>query len=97
MAVHHLGECVCSDLLARRIDAVLMVCANFGHFAKTDGSLRAIIGFMTCMWLLIFVVLLGTKLHAEVEHEQCAERNWPTRAANRTPRENATYAVDPWC
>jgi membrane protein len=43
--------------------------ANFGSFNKTYGSLGAIIGFMTWMWLSIIVVLLGAKLNAEIEHQ----------------------------
>jgi membrane protein len=42
--------------------------ANFGNFNKTYGSLGAIIGFMTWMWLSIIVVLMGAKLNAELEH-----------------------------
>jgi len=42
--------------------------ANFGSFNETYGSLGAIIGFMTWMWVSIIVVLLGAKLNAEVEH-----------------------------
>jgi membrane protein len=43
--------------------------ANFGSFNKTYGSLGAIIGFMTWMWLSIIVVLIGAKLNAEIEHQ----------------------------
>jgi membrane protein len=43
--------------------------ANFGNFNKTYGSLGAIIGFMTWMWLSIIVVLVGAKLNAEIEHQ----------------------------
>jgi membrane protein len=43
--------------------------ANFGNFNKTYGSLGAIIGFMTWMWLSIIVVLMGAKLNAELEHQ----------------------------
>jgi len=43
--------------------------ANFGSFNKTYGSLGAIIGFMTWMWVSIIVVLLGAKLNAEIEHQ----------------------------
>lgn len=43
--------------------------ANFGSFNKTYGSLGAVIGFMTWMWLSIVVVLLGGKLNAETEHQ----------------------------
>jgi membrane protein len=41
--------------------------ANFGSFNKTYGSLGAIIGFMTWIWISIIVVLLGAKLDAEIE------------------------------
>ena len=43
--------------------------ASFGSFNKTYGSLGAIIGFMTWMWLSIIVVLVGAKLNAEIEHQ----------------------------
>jgi membrane protein len=43
--------------------------ANFGSFNKTYGSLGAVIGCMTWMWLSIIVILLGAKLNAEIEHQ----------------------------
>jgi membrane protein len=47
--------------------------ANFGSFNKTYGSLGAIVGFMTWMWLSIIVVLVGGKLNAEIEHQTARE------------------------
>jgi membrane protein len=47
--------------------------ANFGTFNKTYGSLGAIIGFMTWMWLSIIVILVGAKLNAEIEHQTVRE------------------------
>src|SRR5229473_2381945 len=41
--------------------------ANFGTFNKTYGSLGAVIGFMTWMWLSVAVILIGGKLDAEME------------------------------
>jgi membrane protein len=41
--------------------------ANFGSYDKTYGSLGAIIGFMTWIWLSVIVVLVGAKLDAEME------------------------------
>jgi membrane protein len=41
--------------------------ANFGSYNKTYGSLGAIVGFMTWMWVSIVVVLIGAKLDAELE------------------------------
>src|SRR5438067_8896924 len=42
---------------------------NFGNFNKTYGSLGAVIGFMTWMWLSVIVILIGGKLNAEIEHQ----------------------------
>jgi membrane protein len=47
--------------------------ANFGTFNKTYGSLGAIIGFMTWMWLSIIVILVGAKLNAEIDHQTARE------------------------
>jgi membrane protein len=47
--------------------------ANFGSFNKTYGSLGAIIGFMTWIWLSVIVVLIGAKLNAETEHQTARE------------------------
>jgi len=43
--------------------------ASFGSYNKTYGSLGAIIGFMTWIWISIIVVLIGAKLNAEMEHQ----------------------------
>lgn len=43
--------------------------ANFGNFNKTYGSLGAVIGLMTWMWLSVAVLLVGGKLNAEMEHQ----------------------------
>ena len=43
--------------------------AQFGTFNKTYGSLGAVIGFMTWMWLSVSVILIGAKLNAETEHQ----------------------------
>ena len=47
--------------------------ANFGSFNKTYGSLGAIIGFMTWIWISIIVILVGAKLDAEMEHQTAHE------------------------
>ena len=43
--------------------------AHFGSYNKTYGSLGAIIGFMTWIWVSIIVVLVGAKLDAEIERQ----------------------------
>jgi membrane protein len=42
---------------------------NFGSYNATYGSLGAVIGFMTWMWISTIVVLVGAKLNAETEHQ----------------------------
>ena len=43
--------------------------SNFGHFNETYGSLGAVIGFMTWLWISAIVILLGAEIDAEMEHE----------------------------
>ena len=43
--------------------------ANFGSYNETYGSLGAVIGFMTWMWLSTTIVLVGAELNAEIEHQ----------------------------
>ena len=41
--------------------------AHFGNYDKTYGSLGAIVGFMTWIWLSMIVVLFGAELNSELE------------------------------
>ncbi len=43
--------------------------SNFGSYNETYGSLGAVIGFMTWIWLSTVVVLTGAEINAEVEHQ----------------------------
>ena len=43
--------------------------SHFGNYDATYGSLGAVIGFMTWMWLSGIVVLFGAELNAEMEHQ----------------------------
>ncbi|MDB5592133.1 YihY/virulence factor BrkB family protein [Enterovirga sp.] len=43
--------------------------ANFGSYNETYGSLGAVVGLMTWMWLTSTVILVGAELNAEVEHQ----------------------------
>lgn len=43
--------------------------ANFGSFNETYGSLGAVIGFMTWLWISATAVLLGAEVDAEAEHQ----------------------------
>jgi membrane protein len=42
---------------------------SFGKFNETYGSLGAVIGFMTWLWLSAIVLLLGAEVDAEMEHQ----------------------------
>jgi membrane protein len=43
---------------------------SFGNFNRTYGSLGAVIGFMTWIWLSAIVILIGAELDAEMEHRR---------------------------
>jgi membrane protein len=55
--------------------------ANFGNFNETYGSLGAVIGFMTWLWISAIVILIGAEIDAEMEHQ--------------TARDTTTGAVKP--
>jgi membrane protein len=43
--------------------------SNFAHFDKTYGSLGALIGFLTWMWVTVTAVIAGGELNSEIEHQ----------------------------
>lgn len=43
--------------------------ANFGNYNETYGSLGAVIGFMTWLWISAMVILIGAEFDAEMEHQ----------------------------
>ncbi len=43
--------------------------ANFSTYNKTYGSLGAVVGFMTWIWISSIVVLMGAELNAELEQQ----------------------------
>ncbi|MCJ2046600.1 YihY/virulence factor BrkB family protein [Methylobacterium sp. J-078] len=47
--------------------------ANFGKYNETYGSLGAVIGFMTWIWISTTIVLLGAEINAEMEHQTEAD------------------------
>ena len=72
--------------------------ANFGSYNATYGSLGAVIGFMTWMWLSTIVVLLGAKVNAELEHQTAqdttegADKPMGTRGAQMADSVGHTHA-----
>ena len=43
--------------------------SSFGNYNETYGSLGAVIGFMTWIWISATIVLLGGEINAEMEHQ----------------------------
>jgi membrane protein len=43
--------------------------AHFGSYNRTYGSLGAVVGFMTWIWISTITVLLGAELDSEIEHQ----------------------------
>ena len=59
--------------------------ANFGNYNATYGSLGALVGFMTWMWLTVTVLIVGAELNAEAEHG-------PPSKASSKPRDSSPQA-----
>lgn len=51
--------------------------ANFGNYSATYGSLGAIIGFLTWLWLSIIAVVTGGELNAESERQTAVDTTIP--------------------
>jgi membrane protein len=64
--------------------------ANFGSYNKTYGSLGAVVGFMTWIWLSVTVILLGAELDAEMERQ--TERDTTVGAPKPMGQRGATVA-----
>ena len=64
---------------------------SFGSYNKTYGSLGAIIGFMTWIWLSTTVLLLGAQLNAEMETQTAADT---TTGAPRPVGRRGAMAAD---
>lgn len=66
--------------------------ASFGSYNKMYGSLGAIFGFMTWMWVSMVVILVGAKLDAELERGPA-----PGDAADSPPmrRPESANTLDP--
>ena len=50
---------------------------HWGHYDKTYGSLGALAGFMTWIWLSMMVVLLGAELNCELDNLRPKEEPSP--------------------
>jgi len=57
--------------------------ANFGSYNKTYGSLGAVVGFMTWIWISVIIILVGGELNAELEDRADADDGPSKPAAGR--------------
>ena len=66
--------------------------ANFGSYNETYGSLGALVGFLTWLWLAVVVLIMGAELNAEMEHQTARD----TTTGSREPmgERGATVADD---
>ena len=66
--------------------------SNFGSYNKTYGSLGAVIGFVTWIWISTIIILVGGELNAEMEHQTARdtttgpEQQQGTRGAAKSDR-----------
>jgi membrane protein len=63
---------------------------NFGSYNKTYGSLGAVIGFMTWMWISATVLILGGVLNAELEHQTAKDTTKGRPAESRRAQHDRT-------
>ena len=48
---------------------------NFSNYNATYGSLGALVGFLTWIWLSMSIVIIGAELNAEIEHHRSAQQD----------------------
>ncbi|MGV8855127.1 MAG: YihY/virulence factor BrkB family protein [Devosia sp.] len=65
--------------------------ANFSNYSATYGSLGALVGMLTWMWLSVTIVILGGALNSEIEH-QTAEDS--TTGAAKPIGERGAFVAD---
>jgi membrane protein len=65
--------------------------SHFGSYNKTYGSLGAVIGFMTWIWISSIVVLMGAELNSELEQQTARDS---TVGPDRPAGERGARAAD---
>lgn len=65
--------------------------ANFSNYSATYGSLGALIGLLTWMWLSVTIVILGGALNSEIEHQTTTDS---TTGQPRPIGERGAYVAD---
>ena len=67
MALDHWGSAIAALLWIVVSILFSWYAANFGSYNKTYGSLGAVIGFMTWIWISSMVILAGAEIDAVME------------------------------
>lgn len=65
--------------------------ANFGSFNETYGSLGAVIGFMTWLWISAAIILVGAEINAEAERQTARDT---TQGAPQPMGQRGAFAAD---
>ncbi|WP_442880227.1 YihY/virulence factor BrkB family protein [Aurantimonas sp. A2-1-M11] len=58
--------------------------ANFGSYNETYGSLGALIGFLTWIWLAVTILIVGGELNSEMERQTAKDTTTPPDSAMGT-------------
>jgi membrane protein len=65
--------------------------ANFSNYNATYGSLGALIGLLSWIWLSVTIVILGAALNSEIEHQTTVDS---TTGAPRPMGARGAYVAD---
>ena len=69
MAVDHPGAVLAMAVILVTSGLFTWYVASFGSYDATYGSLGAIFGFMTWLWIAAIIVIVGAELNSEIEHQ----------------------------
>ena len=65
--------------------------AHFGNYDKTYGSLGAVVGFMSWIWVSVITVLFGAEINSEIEHQTAVDT---TTGTPRPMGERGAFMAD---
>ena len=91
------GAVVAAVLIVIVSAAFSFYVSNFGTYNETYGSLGAVVGFLTWLWLTMIVLVMGGELNSEMEHQTARDtttgRPQPmgARGANMADNVGPTY------
>ena len=65
--------------------------ANFGTYNETYGSLGAVVGFLTWLWLMMVMLVMGGEINSELEHQTAQDT---TTGPDQPMGERGAYMAD---